>query len=238
MRILYFLDQNSAAFLLASLALSVLFGVVNWLYDPYRKQNKRMRTCTSALRAYPARASLHVTRLTEDYRRQWRAFVNSGTDKPAHVFEFVPKRKRVIALWMIVTASIVTTAYVAVFVMVARNFLYLTAQVIYWLAFLLIFFADKAIYRKQTRRAKQFFAQFVAQLTRVTPPKPSAVVEDTVSALHKLNRGEVTDETIGRASELLQKKGLDEHRTVEQQRQINVALNGLLQAYARSGQSR
>ena len=236
LKVVNFLDGNAVAVLSAVFASLLLFGVVNWGYDPYRKQNKKFRVCTQSMRAHPAKTALYVTYLTEDYRRQWRAFVNCKTDKPSLVFEFVPKRKRPLALWLLVSAATVCSSYIAVFVAVNRNLLYVAAQVVFWLAFALVLFADGAVCRRQTRRAKRNFARFVAQLTAVTPQNPSTVVEDTVSALNKLNRGEVTDATVGKAGEILRAKGLSENRTVEQQRRINLALNGLLQAYARNSQ--
>lgn len=46
------------------------------------------------------------------------------------------------------------------------------------------------------------------------------------------------EETLQRASELLRKNGLEGNRTVQEQQQINKALNSLLQSYARKASSK
>lgn len=235
MKILTLMDRWRVAVLGAVFGALLLFAVINWLHDPYRRQNKKLRNCVRNMRAQPAKAALFMAALPQDYRRQWRAFVNCGTDKPATVFEFVPKRKRVLALWLLVAAALVCSAYVVVFALVSFNPAYIVVQAVLWLAVTLIFLLEGSIARRNSRRAKQLFGQMVAQLTAVTPKNPGTIAEDTVSALTKLNKGIVTDAVVGRASEILHSKGLSEPRTVDEQRRINVALNGLLQNYAHLG---
>lgn len=233
-KILTFLHTHCVVVLSAAFGALALFGIVNWLRDPYRKQNKKLRACAKNIRSYPHKTALYMATLPQDYRRQWRAFVNCGTDKPALVFEFVPKSKRIVALWLLIPASVLVSAYIAVAVFVQFNAVYAVIQAVYWLGFVLILLADKAIANKNARRAKHIFAALVSQLGRNTPKSCVTLVNDTVKALEKLNKSEVTDETVGKASEILHNKGLSENRTVEQQRKINLALNGLLQAYARN----
>lgn len=235
-KFLTFLDEYRTVVLCSVFGALVLFGVVNWLRNPYRRQNKKFVVCTRNMRAFPAKAALYAAGLTSEYRRQWRAFVNCGVDKPALVFEFAPLRKRVAALWLLIAASVVASAYIAVFIFVRRSLVYVVIQAVFWLAFALFLIVDRAIFKRNARRAKQIFAQFVTQLTACTPKSRETAVEDTVKALTKLNRSQVTDETVGKASEILHSKGLSENRTVDEQRRINLALNGLLQAYAKNAQ--
>ncbi len=213
-----------------------LFALINWLRNPYVRQNKKLAACTLNIRSYPAKTALYMAALPNEYRRQWRAFVNCGTDKPALVFEFVPLKKRVTALWLLIVTSVATAAYIGVFALVRQNFVYIIIQAVFWLTFTLFMIIDRAISKKYTRRAKQIFAKFVSQLTACTPKSHETEIDDTVKALTKLNKAEVTDATVGKASEILQSKGLSENRTVEEQRRINLALNGLLQAYAKNAQ--
>lgn len=234
MKFLTFLNDHAAVTLGAAFGALLLFGAINWLRNPYRKQNRKLRVCIGNMRSYPAKTSLYMASLPQDYRRQWRAFVNCGTDKPSLVFEFVPKKKRVAAVWLAVASALVVTCYVAVAIAVRFNAAYAVVQAAYWLSFTLILLIDRAILRRNTRCAKRLFALLVSQLTLNTPKSNGTLVEDAVKALNKLNKGEINDATVGKASEILRGKGLDEHRTVEQQRRINLALNGLLQAYARN----
>lgn len=233
-KILGWMDKYRLLVLGALFGALVLFGIVNLLYDPYRKQNRKFVLCTRSMRAFPDKTALYVTGLTEEYRRQWRAFVNCGTDKPALVFEFAPLHKRVLALWLLVGTSVVTSLYLAVFVMIRHSYVYVVLQVVFWLMFALFLIADKLVAKRRQRRARKIFAQFVTQLSACTPKSHATLAEDTVKALNKLNRAEVTDATVGQASEILRSKGLAENRTVDEQRRINLALNGLLQAYAKN----
>ncbi len=211
-----------------------LFAVINWLRNVYRRQNRKLIKCVRAMRSYPHKTANYVHFLPEEYRRQYRAFVNCGTDKPSLVFEFVPKRNGLCALWMVVASAIVCASYIAVFVLVDRNFSYIVMQLVFWLCFALVLLVRLAIIRRNARVAKRIFGQFVSQLARNTPPSNDTLVEDTVRELNKLNAQPVNDEAVGRASRLLNNKGLNFTRTAEEQRKINGALNGLLQAYSQN----
>lgn len=236
MKILTLLDVYRFPILGALFGALMLFAAINWLRNPYRKQNKKLVACTRNMRAYPAKASLFMASVPAEYRRQWRAFVNCGVDKPALVFEFVPLRKRVAAVWLIIVTSVTFSAYIGVFAFVRHSYAYIVLQVVFWLVFTLFLITDKAIAKRNTRRAKKIFAQFVTQLTACTPKNRTTAYDDAVKSLNKLNKAEVTDEAVGKASEILRDKGLGEDRTVEEQRRINLALNGLLQAYAKNAQ--
>lgn len=230
--VLHFFNDYSLVILPTLFAALLVFGFANWLSNPYRKQNKKMLTCARSVRSYPEKAPTYAHVLPDEYRRQWRAFVNCGTDRPALVFEFVPKAKKLCLTWLFILSTLGSLAYIAVFVMVEHNFTYLMFQCVYLLAFALLMIANKAVAGCYERQARQSFAQFVAVLNKVTPKSNKTTVEDTVRQLKQLNRQEVNDAVVGKASELLRNKGLETTRTVEQQRKLNNALNGLLQAYA------
>lgn len=231
LKTLHYLSDYSFAILPALFVALLIFGFANWLSNPYRKQNKKMLTCARAVRAHPEKSPTYVYTLPDEYRRQWRAFVNSGA-KPALVFEFVPKAKKLRALWLFIISTVVSLTYIVVFALVKHEFSYLMFQAVFMMAFALIMIVNKVVAHRYERQARQNFAQFVAALNRVTPKSGDVIVEDTVRQLKQLNRHEVNDEVVGKASELLRNKGLETTRTVEQQRKLNSALNSLLQAYA------
>ena len=232
-KFLSFLNDYSMVILPILFGALLLFGVINWLTNPYRKQNKKFVSCIRAIRVHPDKAPTYVFSLPDDYRRQWRAFVNSGTDKPSLAFEFVRKSKRLRALWLFIATIIVSATYIGVFALIEHNYVYWVFQGVLMMAFALIMIVNRVIKLRYERKAKQYFARFVALLNKVTPKTNTTIVEETVHQLKKLNRQEVNDEAVGKASELLRDKGLDTNRTVEQQRKLNNALNGLLQAYAK-----
>ena len=231
-----FLNQYSM-YVWPSIALALLiFGVANWDSNVYRKQNRKFAFCSRVVASYPDKVALYANLLPEEYRRQWRAFVNSGANKPSDVFEFVRLKQKTRLVWLMVVAAICSTLYVAVFATTNRQIGYIVFQVAFWLAFGLIIVANKAIHRKNERRAKQLFGKLVALLNRAAalPQSDDAIIEETVQKLNTLKKNQVTDVVIGQASELLRGKGLEGKRSVEQQRKLNTALNGLLQAYART----
>ena len=233
--ILNFLNAYYAYILPSIGVFLMIFGVVNWSCNVYRRQNKKMAYCARIIAAYPEKVALYANLLPEIYRRQWRAFVNSGASKPSTVFEFVPLRSRTRLTWMVVCAAVCSTLYVAVYIFVSMQIGYVLFQVAFWLAFGLIIAANKAIRRGNEKRAKQIFGKMVALLNSAAslPKSKDVIIEETVNRLNALKKNEVTDTVIGQASELLRNKGLDGDRSVEQQRKLNTALNGLLQAYAR-----
>ena len=230
--VLDFLNNHSIIILPILLAAVLLYGTVSWLTNPYRRQNKRILACYRGVCAYPDKAEKFAERLPEDYRRQWRVVLVCSL-KPSLVFEFVPKRKRTYLLWLFVIAATVSAAYIAVFFLTQKYFSYLVFQFVFWLAFGLVIVANRAVKISQEKHARKIFARLIAQLNRCVPIKSDAV-EETVKQLQQLNRHEVNDGVVGKASELLRNKGLETNRTVEQQRRLNSALNGLLQAYSRN----
>ena len=232
--VLNFLNGYSAIILPVLFATVILFGLANWLTNPYRKQNKKLSICYKSVCAYPDKVAKYADKLPDEYRRQWRAAVNCKV-VPSLVFEFVAKRKRSHLLWLWIVAALVSVSYVAVYFVTVSNISYLVFQVVLFLAFGLVVVANKAVKIRQERRARKIFARLVTQLNKCVPI-PSQTVENTVKQLQRLNKHQVTDAVVGKASELLHSKGLEANRTVEEQRKINSALNGLLQAYSRNAQ--
>ena len=233
--ILDYLNSYSVFILPALFAVVPFFGIINWMSNVYRRQNRKINACYRGICAKPDKAQLIACLLPEDYRRQFRAFVNSGADKASLVFEFVKKDKRPRLLWLVIVAAIVSSAYIAVFFFAAQHFSYLIFQAVYMLAFGLIMVINSAVGRRQERKAKRIFARFVAGLNRCyVRGVGKTQTGDTAMEIKKLNKQFVNDEVVGKASELLRSKGLETNRSVEQQRKLNKALNGLLQAYARN----
>ena len=233
--VLSFLNAHSIIVLPILFATVLVFGLANWLANPYRKQNRKLLYCYRGICSYPDKAARYATKLPEPYRRQWNISLNCEA-KPALAFEFVPKRKRCHLLWLFVIAAIVSATYVAVFFVTQRYASYLIFQGVFWLAFGLVTVANKAVKKRQESYARKIFARLVTQINRCAPFK-SKVEKDTVKQLQQLNKHEVNDAIVGKASELLRSKGLETNRTVDEQRKINSALNGLLQAYSRNARN-
>ena len=232
---LNFLNDHSIVILSALFAVVPFFGIVNWASNVYRRQNRKIKACYRGILAKPDKVNLVAYLLPEEYRRQWRAFVNSGADKASLVFEFVKKDKRPRLLWLVIVSAVCSSAYIAVFFLVSMRYSYLIFQAVFMFAFGLIMVVNSAVGRSQERKAKRIFARLVAELNKCyVRGIGNSRSQDTVKQLKQLNKQYVNDDVVGRASELLRDKGLETNRSVEQQRKLNKALNGLLQAYARN----
>ncbi|MCH5151774.1 MAG: hypothetical protein J1F65_03855 [Clostridiales bacterium] len=233
--VLNFLNGYAIVILPILFAVVPFFGVVNWASNVYRRQNRKIKACYRGICAKPDKAELIACLLPEDYRRQWRAFVNSKADKASLVFEFVKKDKRPRLLWLVIVAAICSSAYIAVFFFVAQHFSYLIFQAVYMLAFGLVMVINSAVGRHQERKAKRIFARLVAELNKCyVRGVGKAQTRDPSTEIKQLSKQYVNGDVVDKASELLHDKGLETDRTVEQQRKLNKALNGLLQAYARN----
>lgn len=233
--VLNFLNNYSIFILPALCVLTLLFAIVNWASNAYRRQNKKIALCARCIASFPQKTGVYVNVLPEDYRRQWRAYVNSGTAKPSTVFEFVKRKTKIRLLWLYIAVAIVSGAYIAVYFATAHNVTYLVFQAVLWLSFGLILFVNGVIKRNDERQAKQLFGRLVSQLNRNACANDGGnTVQQTVDSLKQLGKNGVTDTEILQASKLLRDKGLETPRTTDQQRQLNNALNALLQAYARN----
>lgn len=233
--VLNFLNDYAIVILPILFAVVPIFGIINWICNVYRRQNRKINTCYRAILAKPDKVNLIACLLPEEYRRQWRAFVNTGADKASLVFEFVKKDKRPRLLWLVIVGAMVSSAYIAVFVLVARNYSYLIFQAVYMFAFAIVMVINSAVGRRQERKSKKIFARLVSELNKCYVRGVGCCKsQDTVKQIKQLNKQYVNDDVVGKASDLLRDKGLETNRSVEQQRKLNKALNGLLQAYARN----
>lgn len=234
--VINFIQQYDYFILPAISCALLLFCVVNFCKNVYSKQNRKITAVTRKICAYPHKAEQYSNGLPQEYRRQWRAFVNSEAKYPSLVFEFAPIKYRARLIRLIVLAAIVNSLYLVVFIADVTRYAYLIMQVVFWLAFALVMVADKLIFAAHERKAKKIFARLVNELNRACPQeqKREEVFDDTVKQLRDLQKCVPTNDVFARASELLRNKGLDNDRTASEQRKLNGALNGLLQSYTKT----
>ena len=231
---IFYMTAYDVYILSALFAAVWIFGAVNWCKNPYRKQNKKLNVCRNKIVANPKLAWLYVSSVPEEYCRQWRAYVNSGAERPSLVFEFVPRKNRLLMLPTFICAAVVSSAYVALFVLDMSHREYIVFQAAFWLAFAVVLIVNKLIFAKKEKRARQIFGKFVHQLNAVKDITQTDDATKITKRLSEITKHETGKTALQKASEVLRAGGLENTRTVEQQRQINNALNGLLQAYSRS----
>lgn len=218
-----------------SLALA-LFCIANFCKNLYRKQNKKNLSVTRKICSFPHKTAQFVNNLPQEYRRQWRAYENSNAQQPSLIFEFVPVKNHIRLIRLFILAAIACCCYLVAFIFDTRHTDYLIFQIVFWLAFTLIMIADSLLFKLHERKAKQIFARLVSELNRSSSREQTKEerLGDTLKEINELKKCQPTNAVFERASQLLNDKGLNSDRTVDQQRKLNNALNGLLQSYTKA----
>lgn len=214
-----------------------IFCIVNFCKNAYARQNKKIISVTRKICSYPDKTMQYANTLPTEYRRQWRAYLNSNAKQPSLVFEFAPIKYRVHLLRLFVLTAIVCCGYLVAFIFDTTRTDYLIFQIVFWLAFTLAMIADRQIAKFHERKAKQIFGRFVNELNHSssTEQTPDEQFDDTINRIRNLAKCEHTNAVFDRASQLLREKGLNNgERTANQQRKLNNALNGLLQSYTKT----
>ena len=230
---IFYLTAFDVYILSALFAAVWIFGAVNWCKNPYRRQNKKLNVCRNKIVSNPKFAWLYMASAPEEYCRQWRAYVNSGAARPSLVFEFVPHKNKLLMLPTFIFCAVVSSAYIAVFALDTSHREYVVFQAAFWLAFTVVLIVNKLVFAKKEKRARQTFGKFVCQLNAVKDISQTDDVAKITKRLTEISKNETGKTALEKASEVLHAGGLENKRTVEQQRQINNALNSLLQAYSR-----
>lgn len=232
-----FITDHALIVLPAIFGVLLLFAVVNWLINPYKRHNGKINSCRRKIVSYPDKAAKFVNGLPQEYQRQWRAYINTNADKPSQAFEFVRLPNKIYMLRLLIVDAMLLACYIAAFIVCNQAVEFIVCQGAFAVALVLVLVINKIIYDSREKRARQVFARLVAELNsaNVSRDNPEQdVLRKTIQQINELNKGEVTKTTLNKASEILRAKGLDNNRTVEEQRRLNTALNGLLQAYARN----
>ena len=213
-----------------------VFCIVNFCKNAYRRQNKKLISISRKICSFPHKCAQYANTLPVEYRRQWRAYLNSNANQPSLVFEFAPIKYRVHLIRLFVLAAIASSCYIAAFILDTTRMDYLIFQIVFWLAFTLVMVADRQIAKLHERKAKQIFARLVNELNHAasTEQTKDERFDDTLNRINNLSKCQPTNAVFDRASQLLHAKGLNGERTVNQQRRLNNALNGLLQSYTKA----
>ena len=296
-QLLHFLLTYQRYVFLATFAFLALVATVNFVYNPYAKQNCKLKRFNKRTLQKPSCIVLQLKTLPQEYQRQWRAFVNSRCDKPSTVFEFVKLRKRYL-LWFVHFLCAATSIVYLVVAIILKDAHVFTTQVAFLLSSILVILINNLIGQVKLAVARRVFGKFLHDLSTITsllkgtnsPSKqtllhssadkttPISTEQAVVSTIDIANTNptvtqmpvlqEITnentttkpiiasqeianktpqaqpvahpcepaisspqgDDVIQKTVQILKQKGLDNPRTAEEQRRLNVALNNLLQA--------
>lgn len=233
LRTTQFLQTNSSLFFIGVFACTLVFAVVNWIYDQYGATNRKLRKFLSKTMFDCDKAEQYLVRLPQEYRRQWRCYVNGNAASPSVVMEFAPVRKRLLLAPLFVLCCAVCLIYVALsFVDFSKTQLPLVF--LFCVCSSQIFVINRAVANKNERKARRLFGQTVAVLNRYA--KKTICSPDTgkvVAEINKLRNYPVTDETLAKASQILRESCPEQQRSADDQRKLNLALNSLLMAYSK-----
>ncbi len=233
MNIVSFALQYYNFFTLVTFTTLIIVALVNFVVNPYFLQNCKLNSFRKRVVAKPSQVENNVRYLPKVYKRQWRAYKSSGTEKPSTVFEFVKKPFRYKLAFLHAICLVLSIIYLALGIYFCNQAM-IVNQVAYLLASVLTAIISALIYGANLSHAKKTFGRFVHHLNIVVAlckTNNMTVATDPVeqiSNLHLLPKENAIDNAVN----LLRQKGLDNPRTVDEQRKLNIALNNLLQSYA------
>lgn len=227
-----FFNTYDVFFAIGMFVLLVLFAVVNLIADRYRRQNRRFNAAVSDMLAHPNASFAGAEKLPEEYRRQWRAFLGGSAEKPSDVFEFVPLKRRLVSIIPFVCSALCAVLFVVAFVPDTLRTSYLLVSLLYVSVAVHVFVLIRHANIAKTLRAKRLFAKFVALLNRRADlPERKTPIDENVREINRIAKKSPDESALVRVADILRSMGLSEKRTVEQQRKINNAVNGLLQSF-------
>ena len=219
--------------------LVVAFGLVNWLCNPYRRQNKKFAKCTEKL-LHPNTCNEQSLRiLPKEYQRQWRAFVRSGASKPSQTMEFVPCKNPLRFLLVIVLGGLLSVGYGVLFFEDFSNTSYAWFVAVFAISLALVLIVNAQINYLNKKHAQQRFAKFVLQLNKSVMGEEFSLsakrkaVDHAISVIERNKSCAEKQQIVQSVADVLREKGLNGVRTADEQRRINQAINNLLQTYAR-----
>lgn len=226
-----FLANWECIFLLLSFVFLLIFLAQNWLTNVYAKQNKQLAIIRDKLISYPTQADSIMKQAPYCYQVQWHIFKRTNVDHPAIVFEFFKYAFSVKGIFLASVSTLISLAYFIGFCLDTTQVAYLLFFAFTLLFIVMVILVSLVFYTYRTRKAQRTFAEFLLELNK-TIILPTKTTYNTVQKLTNLQRLEPTSSVMQRAAEILQQRGINSTRTTEEQRQINIAINGLLQAYS------
>lgn len=287
-QLLYFLLTYKNFILLAMFGILSVTALANFVRNAYGKQNTQLKKFNKKIVKCPSSVATETHLLPNEYQRQWRAYVNSGCDKPSTVFEFVKLRTPYLLWFAHCVATATSVFYLATAILLNYWSLFAT-QIVFLLLSVIVLLVKNIIDKINLAHARKIFGKFLHDLNTVTQlykntngqrqdnhfenrtssqqptfstmgqlqttlqpsrqaegqifssaegtqiqPSPKTQAQTPPSDPITFNQPlptEPRDETIvDKAVRILRQKGLNNPRTAEEQRKLNLALNNLLQA--------
>lgn len=166
-QLLYFLLNYKTFVLIATFGILSITALVNFAHNPYGKQNAKLKRFNKKMLKYPSSVVTEIHLLPKEYQRQWRAYVNSGCNKPSTVFEFV-KLPNPYLLWFAhFVATATSTLYLVMAILLNYSSLFAT-QIVFLLLSAIVLIVKKIIDKINLSHARKLFGKFLHDLNRIT----------------------------------------------------------------------
>ena len=231
MTLFYYLNRHHFVLLISTFALLAVWFVVNLFSNVYRRNNKGLKRAVKTLANCVKKQDLarFVSSIPKQYQYQWKMFAEN--EKPAQsIFVFCVLRQKMRFFFPFVICLMLSLSYLVTSI-VFNNYAYAFAVAVYWLAVVLFSLLIIAKNKQAKKRAVKVFNKFVRNVGTVFDGKtPFGVVDNGAVDLlvEKINLLKFEEDCHLKVAKLLKEAGLDNFRTVAQQRKINLALSNLL----------
>lgn len=232
-RVVLFLQTHNSLFFAGIFLSLTIFFVANLLNNPYRRNNRRLNAFVRKTLFAPSAVGDNLRLLPEVYRRQWRAYLHGNAASPSVIFEFATIRFRPVLLVLYTASCLASLAYLILFFANPAIKEYLAFPLLFGMCSAYIFTVLHYTQKASKQRAIRLFGKVVAILNKYAKLGKNNVTDTdrTVAELNKLRSYAATDELLQRAAQILRNGCPEEQRSPDDQRRINLALNGLLQAH-------
>ncbi len=166
-QLLYFLLNYKTVVLFTAFGILSVTALVNFVHNPYGKQNAKLKKFNKKIVKYPSSVVTEIHLLPEEYQRQWRAYVNSGCNKPSTVFEFV-KLPSPYLLWFVHLLATATSVFYLVVAILLNYSSLFTTQIVYLLFSVIVLLVKNIIDQINLSHARKVFGKFLHDLNRIT----------------------------------------------------------------------
>ena len=166
MKLLHFLLTYKTYLFLAMFGTLTLVAVVNFLHNPYSKQNAKLKRFNKKTLRKPSSIVKETDCLPTEYQRQWRTYVNSRCQQPSSVFEFVKRPQRYLLWFAHFVATTISFVYL-MFAIVSNDVTMFAIQMAFLLASVLVVLLTYLVGKVNLSYARKVFGKFLHDLNSV-----------------------------------------------------------------------
>lgn len=243
-KILQILYTNCLYLFGVTTAILALYLAVNTISNDYAKDDNKIFRATKLLLSGKTDLGKFAVSLPLVYQYQWQAYIRSHGIYPSEIFRFIPHKARQ-RLMILSGLSVVACLMVAVYSI--YNNLLNSAEVFVPLAlsvgFIVIGVLIRAVNKLKASKSSKSFERFTSVLDAHfgndfdfdgVNDNSREQTNELIKKVNFFKRNGVPAQSAEKIARLLSQEKLTSPRTLEQQRRLNTALNGLVQVLTRT----